>query len=164
MKALMAVLGIAIWIAFAAVRLILVVIGWFFVPLTLLGDGSKRTPPLWRPVYGNVEENPAAYATSFWKKYVWMAWRNPTNGLKGLIEQPVPEVVPNPDARIRNENAQTASRWMQSGIFWEYWWMKQIDWTIRGKHYKFFEFRIGWKFVDGNEEFFPTVQLGPRSS
>lgn len=150
--------------AFMVLRIPLIVIGWFFIPLTLIADGQYNTAPLWRHVYGNVADIMYTYHKgSFWKKYVWMAWRNPTNGLKGMFTQPVPEVHPNPDHKIRNGYLR-ASRTMESGPYWEYWWMRTIDWKIRDTHYKYFEFRIGWKFVDGNNEFFPTIQLGPRSS
>lgn len=152
--------GVAVWVVFALIRALLWVIGWFFVPLTLIADGARRTPPLWRPVYGNIEDAPAEYRATRWKSYVWMAWRNPTNGLKGYVKQPVPEEKPNPDHNVRIEGWPSDSRFMQSGIFWEYWYLRSIN---LGK-YKWFEFRIGWKFVDGNAEFFPTFQLGPRSS
>jgi len=149
---------------FAIIRLALVIVGWFFVPLMLLSDGFHRTSGLWTPIWGDAAEVPASYSKSRWTKYVWMAWRNPTNGMKHWWEQPIPEVQPNPDRLIRGYPGaiaeKSASRFMASDLFWEYWWMRRISW---GK-YRYFEFRIGWKFVDGNEEFFPTIQLGPRSS
>ena len=139
----------------------LIVIGWFFVPFTLVADGQYNTPPLWRHVFGNIADAPYSYHKgNVWKKYVWMAWRNPTNGLKGKFKQPVPEKHPNPDYIIRHRPVRSTSRTMVSGPYWEYWYMRKINW---GK-YQWFEFRIGWKFVDGNDEFFPTFQLGPRSS
>ena len=162
------VFGLIAFVAIAAVRVLFLVIGWVFVPLTLLGDGANRTSPLWRPVYGNVEDIAEKAKKSFWTKYVEMAWRNPTNGMKGWFDQPIAEAQPNPDVVVRvgtmHNGAlvkpKSASRYMQKGIYWEYWYLRQFN---VGK-YKWFEFRIGWKFVDGNDEFFPTFQLGPRSS
>ena len=112
----------------------------------------------------DVEHTPAAYSKNSWSKYKWWAWRNPTNGMKKWFKQPVLEVKPNPDETVRSGLANSDSRWMTEHLYWEYWYLSKIDWTIRGRHYKWFEFRIGWKFVDGNDEFFPTFQLGPRSS
>ncbi len=170
------ILGLIAFVAVVAVRVLFYMIGWVFVPLTLLGDGAKRTPPLWRPVYGNVEDIAEHAKKNRWTKYVEMAWRNPTNGMAGWFDQPVPETQPNPDVLVRvgkmhngaMVKQKSASRYMQDGIYWEYWYLRQIDFkTISlfgAKHYRWFEFRIGWKFVDGNDEFFPTFQLGPRSS
>lgn len=160
MKLLIGVVG---WALVFTIRLVLMVLGWFFVPLSLLGDGAERTPRMWR-IWAHNPNLPAAYSTSRWKRYVWWAWRNPTPGWIGLWTQPIPEKRPNPDHFVRvsprSNVAVSAHRWMQHNFYWEYWYMRQISW---GK-YKWFEFRIGWKFVDGNDEFFPTIQLGPRSS
>ena len=101
-----------------------------------------------------------------WAKFWWFAIRNPTPGWIGLWKQPMPEGRPNPDQIVRTPSyrKRSASRWMlyeaRYFMYWEYWYLRRISW---GK-YKFFEIRIGWKFVDGNEEFFPTIQFGPRSS
>ena len=154
-------IGIVGWALVFSIRLVLMVLGWFLVPLSLLGDGAERTPRMWR-IWANNPNLPAAYSTSRWKRYVWWAWRNPTPGWIGLWEQPIPEVRPNPDQIVRTPSyrKESASRFMQHGLYWEYWYLRSISW---GK-YKWFEFRIGWKFVDGNDEFFPTIQLGPRSS
>lgn len=157
-----------LWVLTFALRAVLIVLGWVFVPFSLAGDGAKRTPAMWR-MWADAEATPAAYATSRWKKYVWWAWRNPTPGLRNKWQQPIPEKHPNPDFWVRPHRAagndaivvrKSASRYMEHGWFWEYWYMRRIK---IGK-YRFFEFRIGWKFVDGNDEFFPTFQLGPRSS
>lgn len=154
-------LGFPLWLLVALVRVVLWVIGWFAVALSLVGDGAKRTPKMWQ-MWADAANTPAAYATSIWKKYVWWAWRNPTPGWIGKWKQPIPEVRPNPDSIVRDDNwvGNGTSRWMQHGYYWEYWYLRRIS---IGK-YRFFEFRIGWKFVDGNEEFFPTLQFGPRSS
>lgn len=157
-------LGIPIWLLAAACRLALVVIGWFFVPFTLVSDGAKRTPPLWRRVYGNIEDAPAAYRANRWMSYKWMAWRNPTGGLTGLPKYKLPEIKPNPDDIVRSIGKTKASRWMQNGIFWEYWMLKDYNKKIFGRYYLWWEFRIGWKFSDGEESFLPVIQLGPRSS
>lgn len=101
----------------------------------------------------------AALSTSYvatdsnrWSSFWWMAVRNPTLGLAGLVKQPILEPRPNPDQRVRNNGERGASRWLRDGLFSEYWYLRKV-----GK--KYFEFRIGWKFVDGNDEFFPTVQF-----
>lgn len=153
--------GILFFILVAFARLILWVLGWFFVAFSLVGDGQHTTSKMWR-MWANVQHTPAEYATSRWKKYVWWAWRNPTPGWIGKWEQPILETRPNPDKIVRDDDwtGDGASRWMQSGLYWEYWYLRRIN---VGK-YRFFEFRIGWKFVDGNDEFFPTLQFGPRSS
>ena len=171
MNQVLAALGIILWLPCAVLRVLLLVIGWFFVPLTLVAAGARNTPPLWRPVYGDIADAPAQYRANRWKSYVWMAWRNPTGGLMGFPQFKLPEPRPNPDQMVRNENRLAASRWMQNSIFWEYWYIRQIDWTIPewvpklgGKQYKWFEFRIGWKFSDGEESFLPVIQSGPRSS
>jgi hypothetical protein len=131
----------------SALRLAFYFIGWLGLPL------------FFQPIYGK------RYQVGLWKTYVEMAWRNPTNGMKGWFAQPVPEDKPNPDDRVRGIGGRKSdSRWMKHGLYFEYWYLRQIDWKIFKKHYRWFEFRFGWKFVDGNDEFFPTIQLGPRSS
>ena len=148
------IVGVPIWLFAMLLRFALMVVGVFFIPLTLLADGARATPRLWRPVFGNVEDAPVEYRASRWKSYVWMAWRNPVEGLDKTFKQPIPEAHPNPDGNVRGGDMSSDSRFMQSGIFWEYWYLKAV------KGGKFFEFRIGWKFVDGNEDFVPTVQIG----
>ena len=145
-------LGIPYFILVSALRLVLFVLGWFGLPL------------LFRPVYGDRKHIAAAAQVSIWKSYVEMAWRNPTNGMSGWFKQPIPENKPNPDEIVRNVGSLAADRWMQSGLYWEYWYLRRIDWKIGSKQYRWFEIRFGWKFVDGNTEFFPTLQFGPRSS
>lgn len=148
-----------VYIAAATVRLVFIVVGWFFVPLTLISDGGYRTPPLWRPVYGNVEEIPQAAKKNRWTKYVEMAWRNPVTGLDAMIAQPMPEQHPNPDAIVRKGTSVDASRFMADDLFWEYWYLRRVV-IKRFGYVRFFEFRIGWKFVDGNDDFVPTLQFG----
>jgi len=145
-----------IWIIAVILRFALIVVGWFFVPLTLVADGARRTPPLWRYLFGNVEDIPAKAKKNRWTKYVEMAWRNPLTGLDALIKQPRPEKHPNPDHIVRLGYAKKAARYMSDGIFWEYWSLRKL------KSGKYWEFRIGWKFVDGNEDFVPTLQVGPK--
>lgn len=152
----------------ATLRVGLIIIGWVFVALLLLGDGIHRTPPLWRPFW-NVETIRKQFRDKgYWAKYVEMAWRNPTNGMAGWIKQPIPEKKPNPDHNVRVKGWEADSRFMRSGWFWEYWYLRDANLKLPkwlgGRHYKWFEFRIGWKYVDGNDEFFPTFQLGFRSS
>lgn len=153
-------LGILLWIPAALIRAYIWAMGvTICVPLSLIGDGKRFTHPLFR-LWINAADTPESHDTSRWRIYVWHAWRNPTPGLRARWKQPVPEVMPNPDHLVRVDGHKSADRWMDHGLYWEYWYLSSIDW---GK-YKWFEFRIGWKFVDGNDEFFPTLQLGPRSS
>ena len=152
----MGILTVLLWLPALAIRLVLVLIGLVFIPITFLGDGSKRTPPMWRPIWGNVENVPQWWINEkgdslFWKWW-WMAIRNPTNGLAGWIKQPIKEPRPNPDTIVREGYAKSSSRWLQSGIFSEYWYLRKIG-------DKYFEIRVGWKFVDGNDEFFPTLSV-----
>lgn len=96
----------------------------------------------------------ALYNDDRFRCFWWMAIRNPTLGLAGVFRQPVPEVKPNPDNIVRDPNGPvSASRFMHHGWYAEFWYLRRI------KSDEFFEFRIGWKFVDGNDEFFPTFQL-----
>jgi hypothetical protein len=149
---LLTLLGMILWIPLAIVRLWLVILGIPAILLSLVGDGSRNTPSIWT-FWIEASETPAKYATSRWGKFYWWAIRNPTRGLKKVFKQPIPEIQPNPDRIVRSPTGPvSASRWMQSGIYWEYWYLRRV-----GKEY--FEFRIGWKFVDGNDEFFPTIQI-----
>lgn len=95
-----------------------------------------------------------------WSKFWWMAIRNPVEGLDSILTQPIPERMPNPDETVRNGYTMKAVRKMQSGIFWEYWSLSRIE-SGRWKG-RYWEFRIGWKFVDGNKDFVPTIQFGPK--
>lgn len=153
-------LAILLWLPAAFIRAIIWALGvTICVPLSLIGDGRYWTPWILL-LWADAAMTPAPYNSSRWGIYVWNAWRNPTPGLIAVWKQPVPEVMPNPDHLVRVTGYKSADRWMFHGLYWEYWYLRSISW---GK-YKWFEFRIGWKFVDGNDEFFPTLQLGPRSS
>lgn len=166
-------LGLLLFIPAGALRFIIFAVGTVLILFPPLMHCKWKA---WRLLYGASDDLRIQFLTagadpSWWEYYVEMAWRNPTNGLKYWWIQPIPEVKPNPDFIVRTEFEKSAHRWMQHGIYWEYWYMRRIDWHVPkwvpkfgGKHYIVFEFRIGWKFVDGNEEFFPTFQLGPRSS
>ena len=150
------------WFLVALIRAGLWLIGLVAVFFSVLGDGVRHTPKIWRMwANANFEDD---LKWSRWEAYKEWAFRNPTPGWIGRWDQPVPEVRPNPDHLVRIDGLPKAKRWMENGIYWEYWTLRKIDWTFRGKHYQWFEFRIGWKFVDGNDEFFPTLQWGPRSS
>ena len=153
---MMTALGILLWLPAMLLRFALMLVGLVGVAFSLVADGAKRTPGIWRWC-ANVEAVPAAYTTSRWKKYYWMAIRNPLEGLDRLLKQPIPEIHPNPDTLVRSHKQTKATRFMRHGIFWEYWSLSAM------KNGKFWEFRIGWKFVDGNEDFVPTFQLGPRN-
>jgi len=146
------ILGLLVWVPIALIRVALIIIGWLVIPLSLVADGAKRTPTIWK-FWADAVATPAYYSTSRWGKYWWWGFRNPTPGLKNVFKQPIPEVHPNPDRIVRDRRGpDSAHRWMSHGIYWEYWYLREV-----GDRY--FEFRIGWKFVDGNDEFFPTLQL-----
>ena len=150
------ILGIPIWLLAFVLRLVLMFFGLFGVLFSLLGKGAYHTPWMWRwcATIEYEEERSKDWTRTY--KWYFFAIRNPLEGMDGLIKQPVPEVRPNPDVNVRFENWPSDSRFMQHGIFWEYWYLRKL------KSGKFFEFRIGWKFVDGNKDFVPTFQLGPK--
>jgi len=158
MKLILLILGIILWIPLALLRFALMIPAAVLVFFSLLADGAYRTPPMWRPIIGNVEDIPAKAKKNRWTKWVEMSWRNPLTGFDSWLKQPIPEVHPNPDKLVRGPKPSMfkATRFMQHGIFWEYWSLSAM------KNGKFWEFRIGWKFVDGNEDFVPTFQLGPK--
>ena len=149
-------LSIVLWIPALAVKLLLALVGVVIVPFTKPDN----------PIYGN-NEHPTAPdwyregQPEWWRDYVWRALRNPVNNIRYLIDEPDVAKGPNPDEVVRN-GTKSASRWLRSGLFSEYWYMRRINWAIRGTWYKYFEFRIGWKF-SGVPGFAPTIQLGPRS-
>jgi hypothetical protein len=92
---------------------------------------------------------------NLWERYVENSWRNPTPYLRGVFKQPIKEVKPNPDDIVRGTEAKKAVRRMKSGPYIEYWSLSEYK-------DKYWEFRIGWKFVDGDNTFWPTLQAGPR--
>ena len=149
---------ISYFLLIAVVRLVLYLIGWVAVAFSVLGKGYRHTPKMWR-MWAAAEHDEYDGWTR-WQVYKYWAFRNPTPGLIGKWTQPVPEPHPNPDHTVRVQNWPKDSRWLEHGLYWEYWYL----WQISVGKYKWFEFRIGWKFVDGNDEFFPTLQFGPRSS
>ena len=152
----MIILGIPIWLIAFLLRFILMFFGLFGVFFSLLGGGAYHTPKIWRWCatidYNETRSNTWSRAY----KWYYFAIRNPLEGLDGLLTQPIYERKPNPDQLVRVEGWPSDSRFMQSGIFWEYWYLRKL------KSGKYFEFRIGWKFVDGNSDFVPTFQLGPK--
>mgnify|MGYP001819445351 CR=1 FL=1 len=194
------IFGIIVWAVAFVARLALILLGLPAVAFSLVADGVRRTPRMfkfwadaeaetwwdeddiewWMYLYVPLVAALAWYAYGHWHplvaiyfifttasallivpskerfaKFWWFAIRNPVEGLDGKLKQPIPEVQPNPDKLVRGGEVRKASRFMQSGIFWEYWFLKKS-----GGHY--FEFRIGWKFVDGNSAFVPTFPIGLR--
>jgi|SRR5210317_1912643 len=148
-------------------RIILIALGWVAVGLSVAGDGYRRTPRMWR-LWANAEEvlkqgwQPAD--ASRWDMYVEMAWRNPTMGLRDKLKQPIPEAQPNPDRLVREGYKKSATRLMVHDYYFELWRLSAFDKKLFGK-WKYFEIRVGWKFVDersGQDTFYPTIQLGPR--
>lgn len=144
---------IILWIPALAIKLLLALIGLVAVPLT------KPSNPIW----GNNEHPVPPHWFMPEKKeklrdYVWRAIRNPVNNVRYLFEQPEPSIVSgvmDPDDAVRSGTVKSAARWIRSGVYSEYWY-------LRRKGDKFFEFRIGWKFSDV-PGFAPTLQLGLRS-
>lgn len=94
------------------------------------------------------------YLEKIWEN----SFRNPTPYLRGLFKQPVKEVHPNPDYLVRTNGQMAADRLMVSGPYIEWWKLEQRDNSKRFKKHPYFEKRIGWKFVDGEETFYPTLQ------
>lgn len=149
---------------------------WMYIyPVLVLGMAIvsyARIDYGWHPlvaiafIFASIGMGLIAWDRDRFAKFWWMAIRNPVEGLDHRIKQPIREARPNPDELVRNGEMhngalvkhESATRFMQEGVFWEYWYLKR-----RGKD-KYFEFRIGWKFVDGNQDFVPTIQLGIRSS
>ena len=129
----MDIIRVLFWAVAFILRAILIVIGWV-LPVHIMYNTSRTK------------------GMNLWERYVENSWRNPTPYLRGVFKQPVPEVKPNPDDKVRVLRAKEASRTMRHGLYWEYWYLKRRD-------DEFCEFRIGWKFVDGDDTFWPTLQL-----
>lgn len=129
-----------------ALPVIMIVTAWYSMP---------RWHELWTIyfIFTALAQSLIVFDKDRWNLYWWNAVRNPTPGLADMLEQPIREVQPNPDRIVRAGTADSAHRWMASGIFWEYWYLRRVS------DDKYFEFRIGWKFVDGNAEFFPAIQF-----
>lgn len=199
MRHILNVVSVLIWLPAWLLRFVFILLGLAAVPLSLAGDGQRRTPPMFRPIWGNVidvpewwRDEPAEWWSYIyvpliafaawhsysnwhpliffglllaslgsvycvidarrWSSFWWMAIRNPTAGLASLIDQPIEEPRPNPDALVYGGDAKAAYRWLRHNLFSEYWYLRAV-----GK--KKFEFRIGWKFADGSPGFLPTIQL-----
>ena len=124
------------WLVAFALRTVLIVAGWI-LPVHIMYD-TPRTAGL-----------------NLWERYVENSWRNPTPYLRSIFKQPIPEYQPNPDFTVRTGLVDKDSRLMVHGPYIEYW-------SLRVWRDRYWEFRIGWKFVDGEETFWPTLQAGPR--
>jgi hypothetical protein len=141
-----------IWAALVPVRLALVVIGWAVVPFV---------DPQNNPVWGNrlEPEAPDWYhrgRPAWLADYLWLAWRNPTNNLRFLIDEPrVPPAAYdiNPDTLVRSGAMPAASRWIFAGPFFEFWYLRHVK-----RYNRFLEVRIGWKF-SGVPGFAHTLQV-----
>ena len=150
---IMNVISVALWIPALILRFALILIGLVAVPLSLIGDGADETPKFltW---FGKVEDIPYWWESrsgqSYWSKFVWMAIRNPTQGF--AFEQPVAEIRPNPDSKVRSLGHKSAHRWQRFGWKSEYWYLREVG-------IKYFEFRIGWKFSGPDVKFGPTMQV-----
>ena len=145
-------LSVILWVPAFAVKLALALVGVVIVPLT------STTNPIW----GN-NEHPVApnwyrpAEPEWWRDYVWRAWRNPVNNLRYIIDEPVPDTVtgmidPESFVRANLHKGVRASRFIRSGLYSEYWYLRAT------KDREVFEFRAGWKF-SGVPGFAPTLQL-----
>ena len=112
------------------------------------------------PIHIFYETDRVRKSMNLWERYWENSIRNPTPYLRGVFKQPIPEEHPNPDKKVRGDDPSHhwAARMMVSGPYIEYWTLSSRD----NKKRPYWEFRIGWKFVDGEETFWPTIQLGPR--
>ena len=102
---------------------------------------------------------PRTKGLNLWERYVENSLRNPTPYLRGIFKQPIPEVHPNPDHKVRTDKLEYAERTMVSGPYIEYWRVEMRD----DDEHPYWEIRRGWKFVDGDDTFWPTFQIGPRT-
>jgi hypothetical protein len=129
------------WAVCFLLRAVLIVIGWVL-------------PPLW---YETTRTQGMNIFQLYWENSI----RNPTPYLRGVFKQPIPEVKPNPDALVRAPNGMKAeaTRTMVSGPYIEYWKLSRRDASVFYQEHPYWEFRIGWKFVDGEETFYPTFQF-----
>lgn len=118
-------------------RMALIVVGWV-LPVHIMYD-TERTAGL-----------------NLWERYIENSWRNPTPYLRNRFKQPIPEVTPNPDHIVRQTHKRKFTRTMAHGPYIEYWSLSKLNYK------RYWEFRIGWKFVDGDDTFWPTLQLGPK--
>lgn len=108
-------------------------------------------------------ETPRTKGLNLWERYLENSWRNPTPYLRDKFTQPIPEKKPNPDQLVRSNRPaapKKAVRVMEHGLFIEYWSLSRIE-SGRWKG-RYWEFRIGWKFVDAEPIFWPTLQVGPK--
>jgi hypothetical protein len=131
-----------IWAVYFVLRFILILVGVIF------------------PVHIFYETDRIRDSMSLWERYWENCWRNPTPYLRGWFKQPIPEVQPNPDFYVRTSvgGLRSSTRIMVSGPYIEYWKLSRRD----NKKRPYWETRIGWKFVDGDDTFWPTLQFGPR--
>lgn len=65
------------WLKLGAKKLLLSVVGWFYVPILLARGVDMDAQAIW----GNWEGIEASHSASRWKRYVWYAWRNPCHNL-----------------------------------------------------------------------------------
>lgn len=142
----MIIIGILVWALIISIELVFLVIGLPIVAIKLW---------LWRKGYLKHEAlNKGLYRWGEVRPVTWWeaAVRNPVAGMKQFFTQPCDAQHPNPDDLVRN-GEPWAKSFMESGIYWEYWYMR------RCRDGEYFEFRIGWRFGDTEENFSPTLQV-----
>ena len=149
----MGLLSVLLWLPALAIKFLLFLVGLVVVPFT---DADN-------PVYGNNENPwpPAWYRKGqplWWRDYLWRAWRNPVNNVRYFFTEPSADIVRgvlSPDEVVRKGLSVSAWRWTRASLYSEYWYLREFN-------YKYYEFRIGWKF-SGVPGFAPTLQLGVRN-
>lgn len=137
------------WTLSAVVKLPLFLIGLFAVAFSVVGDGYRRTPAMWR-FWADAIVTPPKYYTR-WGVYYYWAIRNPVRGM--VLEHP---------ATFQQVGGIDES---MAGFQWRYRWSGPFDsfritWgpprSDKGKR----EFYIGWK-LGSKSPFKFTVQLRP---
>lgn len=132
----------------------MMVLGWFIVPIAILFEKNDQLP-IWAWPWGNKDhgnDGDAFYdkvydgvignPTTFWQKYTWLAFRNPTfNSSKYFISF----IASGTQTTIGNRNV---ARDREAGYFYtkDRWaWDIQLVKKYRFNHKKCFHFRCGWK-------------------
>lgn len=176
-------LSILLWLPALAVKLALAAIGLVVVPFThpfknpIYGNREHPVPPLWfvpwptRMIDLHLPEKEWVWELrDRLEDYIWRAIRNPVNNLRYYFEEPEPDYVAaesnssyargallqpsfNPDWVVRQTADSWAWRFVRSGLFSEFWYLRYSE-----RFDRYFEFRIGWKF-SGVPGFAPTIQL-----
>lgn len=128
------------WAVCGTIYFALILLGLPAVALGLAGDGQYRTPKIWR-LWGEVDDVPIEWSTSRWKKWWWMAIRNPVLGLDMYLPY-APQVTQYGEIREG-----------EPGLQWRY---RHTKWRD--------SFRLAWGAPDpkdGKKEFYIGFKIGP---